>query len=71
MPCGQDAFLACDSEWTYCLQQNKTRRATCVADCFSRNGNCPEDEICVTAMSEGDESPRLQCVDTEGERLKY
>ena len=66
VPCGRDAFLACDSEWTYCLQQNKTRRASCVASCFVQNGNCDSDSICITKVPENDGTPRLQCVKSDG-----
>ena len=61
VPCGHDAFLACDSEWTYCLQQNKTRDANCVGSCLSSNGNCGNDEVCIT-----DENLGLECLDKGG-----
>ena len=66
VPCESDAFLACDSEWTYCLQQRVTRRAECVSSCLSRNGNCAEDSICITTVSEN-QRPTLQCLERDGE----
>ena len=61
--CGDDALLACDSEWTYCLQQNKTRQAECVPSCLLQNGNCEEERICITNPGL---RPALECVDRDG-----
>ena len=57
--------MACDSEWTYCLEQNKTKRATCVGSCLSNNGGCNDDSVCITTFSR--DRFDLQCVDYDGE----
>lgn len=56
--------MACDSEWTYCLEQNKTKRADCVGSCLSYNGYCDDDSVCVTAIDE--DTPKLKCLDSQG-----
>ncbi len=65
--CGSDAYIACDSEYLYCIQNNKTRRASCVSSCFGVNGYCEDDQVCTTTITE-EGSTSLQCQDLNGNR---
>ena len=68
VPSRSNAFLACDSEFTHCLQQSVSRRASCVGSCLPRNGNCPSSELCITNITTG--SPRLQCLKNKAPKVR-
>ena len=66
--CDSDVSLDCDKDFLYCLQQNKTRQAFCIPSCFSNNGGCSNDKICITASGEEEEkvTGQVKCISPNG-----